>query len=522
MSNKADVIPIRAQNLRSSAPLDQSSKADDAASGNQSVNRKSLTAALVLLCAVQFMLVLDGTIVSVALSSIGRDLQMSQQDLQWVVNAYTLAFGGFLLLGGRAADLLGRRRIFVAGLVLFTLASLLGGFAQTGLWLTVSRSLQGLGGALVSPAALSILTTMFAEGATRNRALGAWGATSACGAVCGVFLGGLLTTYLGWRWVLFVNVPIGVAAALLSYRWLSPCNNPNETDCAEIGNEKKGFDIAGALTITAALILFVYATIGTIDFGWLSWRTILTFAISIGLFGLFVWIEKLQVAPLVDFTIFRLPGLLGANLAAFVQAVGPMATLFFVSFYLQQVLGLSPLLTGLAFVPFAIVAAISSVFSDFLVRRSSVRAMAATGLLLMAIGLLLLSRITTAENGGSFFGDVFFASLLIGAGITTAQVPITIAAVAGVAEERSGLASGLLNTSQQIGGAIILAILVTFAGATTKTELAAGANEASALVAGYHLAFLIGAGLLIFGAIVAWFLIGAVKPADAKAAAAAA
>ena len=490
-----------------------------AASDNREIDQRATTAALVLLCAVQFMLVLDGTIVSVALASIGHDLQMNQQDLQWVVNGYSLTFGGFLLLGGRAADLLGRRKIFVAGLALFTLASLGGGFATTGLWLTVSRSLQGLGGALVSPAALSILTTMFAEGNARNRALGAWGATSASGAVCGVFLGGLLTTYLGWRWVLFVNVPIGVAAALLSYRWLSPCNNPAEVDCAEDARGKKDFDIAGAVTITLALVLLVYATVGTENYGWLSLRTLLTFAASFALVGLFVFIENRAAAPLVDFSIFRLPTLLGANLVALVQSTGPMATLFFISFYLQQVLGFTPLQTGTAFVPFAICAAVASVFSDLFVRRTSVRAMIVIGLLMLASGLLLLSRISTLDAGGTFFSDVFVATLIIGTGITTAGIPMTIAAVAGVSEERSGLASGLLNTSQQIGGALVLAVLVTFAGTATKNALTNGANQATALVAGYHTAFLIGAALLTAGAIAAWFLIGAVKSADAEKAA---
>ncbi len=338
------------------------------------------------------MLVLDGTIVSVALASIGRDLQMTQTNLQWVVNGYTLAFGGFLLLGGRAADLLGRRRMFIAGLVVFTLASLIGGFATGGVWLIVSRSLQGLGGALVSPAALSILTTMFAEGAARNRALGAWGATSASGAVFGVFLGGLLTTNLGWRFVLFVNVPIGFAAALLSYRWLSPCNNPNETDCAEDvagdNKAKKSFDVAGALTITAALVLLVYATIGTENFGWLSLRTLATFAVSLALIAVFVFIEKRNREPLVDFSIFKLPTLLGANLVALVQSTGPMATLFFLSFYLQQVLGFTPLQTGLAFVPFAICAGVSSVFSHTLVKKTSVRTMMILGLNFVAAAKL--------------------------------------------------------------------------------------------------------------------------------------
>ena len=310
---------------------------------------------------------------------------------------------------------------------------------------------------------------------------------------------------------MFVNVPIGTAATLLSYRWLSPCNNPNETDCAETANDtKKGFDVAGALTITAALVLLVYATIGTENFGWLSLRILVTFAVSAALFGLFVVIEKRSAAPLVDFSIFRLPTLLGANLVALVQSTGPMATLFFLSFYLQQVLGLTPFQTGLAFVPFALCAAVSSVFSDFLVRQTSVRAMIVIGLLLMAAGVLLLTRITTLDASGSFFGDVFFATLLIGAGITTSGIPMTIAAVAGVSETRSGLASGLLNTSQQIGGAVILAILVTLAGATTTTALANHANQAAALIAGYHLAFFTGASFLIAGAVVAWLLISTV------------
>ncbi|OKH54398.1 MFS transporter [Scytonema sp. HK-05] len=460
---------------------------------------------LILLCTAQFMVVLDAAIVNVALSDIQRNLVLSQQNLQWVVNAYTLAFGSFLLLGGRAADLLGRWRVFVMGLVLFSLASLVGGLAPSGGVLIIARGVQGFGAALVSPAALSILTTIFTEGSERNRALGIWGATAASGAASGVLLGGLLTNYLGWQWVLFVKVPIGLAVAGLSFKLLR--QSRNVCGAADASN-LKNFDLAGAVTITAGLVLLVYAVVGAAEFGWGSLRTLSLLVLAFLLIVGFVLIELRSQSPLVKFSIFRLRSLTGANLVALLHGTGPLSTLFFISLYLQQVLGFSALETGLAFLPFALMAAITSIIASPLVNRFGLKAMVVTGMLLMAVGLLLFARVPI---NGTFLRDVLPGSLLVGVGITLAGVPMTIAAVKGVEAEDSGLASGLINTSQQIGAAIMLALLVTLSSSRTETVIAAHGNSPQllsiALTEGFKFAFHIGAALLAAGALVALLLI---------------
>lgn len=471
--------------------------------------------AVILLCAAQFMVVLDATIVSVALVDLQSDLGLSQQNLQWVVNAYTLAYGGFLLLGGRAADLLGRRRIFVMGLVLFSLASLLGGFAPSGGVVIIARSVQGLGGALISPAVLSILTTTFTEGLARNRALGIWGATAASGAASGVLLGGLLTNYLGWRWVLFINVPITLVTAALSFKLLDESRGTNRSTSGKNG---KGFDLAAALTVTAGLVVLVYAVVETTEFGWGSARTLGLLALALLLIVGFVLIELRSQSPLVKFSVFRLRNLTGANLVALVYATGPLSTLFFISLYLQQVLGYSALQTGLAFLPFSLMAAVASLIASPLVNRFGLKAMVAGGMLLMALGLVLFAQVPT---NGIFWRDVLPGSLLVGIGITLAGVSMTIAAMSGVNAQDSGLASGLINTSQQLGTAIVLALLVTLSSSRTKAVIAARGNSPEllliALTEGFRFAFLIGAGLLAAGALVAvLFIHGASFPKERK------
>jgi EmrB/QacA subfamily drug resistance transporter len=448
--------------------------------------------ALALICAVQFMIVLDAAIVNVALPSIQTELGLSPQNLQWVINAYILGFGGFLLLGGRAADLLGRRRVFVAGLALFSLGSLAGGFASSGEILIVARGVQGFGGALVSPAALSILTTMFAAGAERNRALGYFGATAASGAASGAILGGVLTNYLGWEWVLFVNVPIGAAALFLSFRLLD-ARDAKKT-------EQTGFDIAGAVSIAAGLVLLVYSLVSTETYGWTSARTIVSFIVAASLIACFVVIENRARAPLVRFGIFRLPNLTAANAVALVHGTGPTATLFFLSLYLQQIHEFSALQSGLALLPFALMAATASSFTAPLVKQFGFKPMIVAGLLLMAAGLGLFSLLAP---GSDYLTGVLPGSLLVGIGVTLAGVPLTIAAMTGVPPEDSGLASGLLNTSQQIGAAICLALLVTIAASQT-----AGGHGATSL-AGLKAAFLAGAALLATGALVAGLFVRA-------------
>ena len=316
--------------------------------------------ALALLATTQFVVVLDAAIVNVALPSIGSALDFSQDNLAWVVNAYTLTFGGFLLLGGRLADLLGRRKLFMIGLVVFSIASLLGGLAQSDVWLIAARALQGLGAALVSPAALSIVTNTFAEGAERNRALGVWGAVAGSGGAAGVLLGGVLTEYLGWEWVLFVNVPIGVAAALLAPRLLAESHD----EAAE-----RSFDIGGAVTVTAGLSLLVYTLVDANNAGWGSTKTIVLGALSLALLAAFVFIERRHRQPLVPFSIFRMQTIRGANIVALLIGMSLFSMFFFISLYMQQVLGYSALKAGVAYLPLALVIIFSAGGASALVTR---------------------------------------------------------------------------------------------------------------------------------------------------------
>jgi EmrB/QacA subfamily drug resistance transporter len=456
---------------------------------------RSKNLALLMLAVTQFVIVLDASIVNVALPSIGRALDFSQDNLSWVVNAYTLVFGGFLLLGGRLADLLGRRRIFMAGLVVFSVASLLGGLAQSETWLIAARAAQGLGAALVSPAALSLITTIFAEGAERNRALGVWGAVAGSGGAAGVLLGGILTQTLGWEWVLFVNVPIGITVAALAPRVLPESRN----------TEHRYFDAQGAVLVTAGLALFVYAIVDANNAGWGSLRTLGLGAISLGLLAAFIGWESRAKHPLMPFSIFRLRTLRGANVVGLLLGMSLFAMFFFLSLYMQQVLGFSALETGVAYLPLAFMIILSAGFASQLVNRIGFKPTLITGMLVIAGGLIWFTQVSAL--GGSYVGDILFPSIIVGIGLGLAFVPVTVAAVSGTLADEAGLASGLINTSQQVGGALGLAILSAIANSRTTTVLGDGLSQGQALTSGFRLAFLIGAVFSILAAVLAAVMI---------------
>src|ERR687892_566538 len=455
--------------------------------------------ALALLCMAQFVVVLDASIVNVALPTIGESLAFSQDNLSWVVNAYVLTFGGFLLLGGRLADLLGRRRVFMGGLILFALASLAGGFAQSDAVLIAARAVQGLGAAILSPAALSIITTTFRDGAERNKALGVWGAVAGAGGAAGVLLGGVLTQYLGWEWVLWVNVPIGIGAAALAPSLIAESRSESET---------RAFDFAGAVSVTAGLSLLVYGLVEAPGAGWGSGQTLGLLAGAVALLGAFVAIELRSAAPLVPFRIFRLRTLTGANVVGILTGASLFSMFFFISLYMQNVLGFSAIEAGLAYLPLAVSIIISAGIASQLVTRVGFKPILATGMLLVAGGLLWFGQISA---DGSFIADVLGPSLVAAVGLGFAFVPQTIAAVSGVADREAGLASGLINTSQQVGSALGLAVLATIANSRTDSFVAsAGGNPAAlpnALTEGFRSAFLAGAGIATLGAIATLILI---------------
>ena len=453
--------------------------------------------ALLLLAMTQFVIVIDASIVNVALPSIGNHLHFSRTDLSWVVNAYTLTFGGFLLLGGRLADLLGRRKMFIAGLALFSLASFAGGVAQSEGWLIAARAVQGLGAAIVSPAALSIITTTFAEGAERNRALGIWGAVAGAGGAAGVLLGGILTSGLSWRWVLFVNVPIGIAAAALAPRTLVE---------SRAENGARTFDLPGAVTVTAGLTLLVYAIVDAVNVGWGSSTTLFRLAGAAVLLIAFLIIESRQRHPLMPFSIFRLRTLRGADIVGLLIGMSLFSMFFFISLYLQDVLHYSPIKTGIAYLPLAVGIILSAGAASQLVTRIGFKPVLIAGLLFITGGLLWFSQVPAL--GGSYAADVLGPSLLAAVGLGFAFVSVTIAAVTGTEPHEAGLASGLINTAQQVGGALGLAILATIANSRTQSLFHAGVHDATvALTKGFDRAFLVGAGFAIVGAILAAVLI---------------
>jgi EmrB/QacA subfamily drug resistance transporter len=473
------------------------SSAQPHSSGPDLSSARGKNLALLLLAMTQFVVVIDASIVNVALPSIGTALHFSRDDLTWVVNAYTLTFGGFLLLGGRLADLLGRRRMFMIGLIVFSLASLAGGLAQSEAWLIVARAVQGLGAAIVSPAALSIITTTFAEGAERNRALGIWGAVAGAGGAAGVLLGGILTSGLSWRWVLFVNVPIGLLAAMMAPRVLLESHGDDSI---------KGFDIPGAVTVTAGLALLVYAVVDAVNVGWGSTGTLLRLAGAAALLVAFVLIELRTRHPLLPFSIFRLCTLRGSDIVGLLIGMSLFSMFYFISLYMQDVLGFSPIKAGLSYLPLAIGIIISAGAASQLVTRIGFKPVLTAGLLLIAAGLLWFSRVPA--TGGSFGADVFGPSLLAAFGLGFSFVSVTIGAVTGTKPHEAGLASGLINTSQQVGGALGLAILATVANSRTQSLLQGGEhNQSVALTKGFDRAFLVGAGFAIVGAILTTVLI---------------
>ena len=450
--------------------------------------------ALALLASVQFMVVLDIAVVNVALPSIQVDLGFSQENLQWVISAYALFFGGFLLLGGRAADLLGRRRIFLAGIVVFTLASLFAGLAWSETSLIAARALQGLGAAIISPAALSILTTTFREGKERNAALGVWGAVGAFGAVAGVLLGGVLTDVLSWEWIFFVNVPVGAAALALTHLLLRESRDEGA----------RSFDVPGAVLVTGGLTVLVYAITQANDYGWSSLETIGLFAAAGALLAGFVGWESRASQPLMPFSIFRLQTLVGANVAGLILGTALFAMFLMLTLYMQQVLGYSPLRTGIGYLAVAGTAILWSAVAAQLVTRIGVKPVLVTGMTLLTAGLLYFTQV---DVGGSYVGDLLPGFLLISIGMGFSFVPISIAALAGVADSEAGLASGLINTSQQIGGALGIAALSAVATSTTQDAVASGTPPPVALTDGFEAAFIGAAAIAALGVVATLALI---------------
>jgi EmrB/QacA subfamily drug resistance transporter len=436
--------------------------------------------ALALLCGAFFMVLLDGTITLVALPSIGTDLGFAKQDLQWVLSAYALTFGGLLLLGGRAADLLGRRRVFMAGVLVFTAASLMCGLAWSPAALLAARVVQGAGAAIMTPTALSIISTTFTEGAERNKALGIWGALGGVGATTAWLIGGPLVDGPGWRWIFFINVPVGLAALALSPVFVRESRG---------SMMRRSYDPAGALTITGGLVLLVYAVVTAPRAGWGDIRTILPLAGSALLLAAFALIESSHRAPLLPLRIFRSRTLAAADALTVLIGTVAVGMPFVLTLYAQQVLGYSALKFGVSSVVLALGATAGAITGQGAVLKVGFRPVAATGMALMGAGSLVLTQVSVH---GSYFPDIFFGLLLCGLGIGLAFVTATVAALAGVAEHEAGLASGLSNTALQIGTALGAAIVTTVAVSRSAGYLAAskGANPLAALTEGYQSAFL--------------------------------
>jgi EmrB/QacA subfamily drug resistance transporter len=465
---------------------------------------------LAIIAFAQFMVVLDATIVNVALPSIQRDLGFTVEGLQWIVTGYTLTFGGFLLLGGRLADIFGRRLIFLAGLALFALASLACGFATSETQLIVARAVQGLGGALLSPAALSILLDTFREGKARNKALGVWGGVASGGAAVGLLLGGIITEYIGWEWIFYVNVPIGILTILAGLRWIRESRS----------DEKVESDVFGAVSVTAGLLMLVYGLVKAPDQGWLSNHTFAFLGGAVLLLFAFVINEQRQKHPLIPLKFFRVGNVLGANLASMPITISMFATFFYVTLYIQQQLGFGPAKAGLAAFPTAIVIGISAGVGSQLVNKIGYRKILIFSPLFIIASLLWLAQIPA--EGGSYLRHILPGFIIMGLGMGASFVAMTIAATSGVPKGESGLASGLINTSQQIGGALGLAILTAVGSSRTKSVLEESAQASGgqispqavshALVEGYHWAFYAGAGIAVLSIIFAIFVIKNIKP----------
>jgi EmrB/QacA subfamily drug resistance transporter len=452
---------------------------------------------LVIACLAQFMVVLDATVVNIALPSVQRGLHFSAANLQWVVNAYTLIFGGFLLLGGRAADLLGRKRLFVAGVILFSAASLLNGVAQSSGMLIVGRGLQGLGGALVSPAALSIVTTTFSDGKQRTRALGVWSAIAASGAAVGLLMGGILTQIASWRWVFFVNVPVGIATIALAVRYVRE---------SRVDVEHRSYDVAGAFTVTSGLVVLVYAIVKAQAYGWGSGRTLGLGAVAFALLAAFLVIESRSKAPLMRLSIFRIRTLSVADATLLLVASAMFGMFFFASLYVQEILGYSPIQAGLAFLPVSAGIVVGAGIAQQLIKRLGVRRVSIAGISLATAGMLVLTQLPVH---GSYVSNLLVGLLPMSIGMGLTFVPITLLGTSGVTADDSGLASGLFNTAQQVGGSLGLAILASLAASRTSSLLHAsgGAGQFAARVAGYHLAFTAAAIMLATGGVLMTFVL---------------
>jgi EmrB/QacA subfamily drug resistance transporter len=456
--------------------------------------------ALYVLCLGDLMIVLDGTIVNVALPTIRDDLGFSQTSLAWIVNAYLLTFGGFLLLGGRLGDLFGQRRMFLIGIGLFTAASLACGLSTSQGQLVAARAVQGLGGALVAAVALSLVMTLFTEQADRAKAMGIFGFVLSGGGVAGVLLGGVLTDILSWHWIFFINIPVGALVFALSLRLL-----PEASGLA--GGTR--LDLGGALTITGALMLAVYAIVNGNETGWLTAQTLGLLAGAVTLLAGFFFVESRVSSPLVPLHIFRNRDVSSANAVGILMAAGMFAYFFFSALYMQQVLGYTPLEVGLAYLPGMVIWGGCSLYSDRLVMRFGIKPPLLVGLSLMAVSLLLFAR---APVGGSFAVDILPATVAIGVGAGIAFNPILLAAMSGVAPQEAGLASGVVNTSFMMGGAVGLAVLASLAAFRTNRLEGAGETVAAATNGGYHLAFLVGALFLGGAGILAAALLRATVP----------
>jgi EmrB/QacA subfamily drug resistance transporter len=457
--------------------------------------------ALALIVTAQFMVILDVAIVNVALPSIKSDLGFSATSLQWVVSAYAILFGGALLLGGRLADIVGRRRLFMIGLLVFSASSLLCGLAWSEASLIAFRALQGLGGALLAPAALSLLVTTFAEGRERNLALGIYGAASGSGAAVGVLLGGLLTSYLNWSWIFFINVPVGIAAALLAPVLLRESR-------PDLGH--RHFDLGGAATVTSGLMLFVYALTQGTNHGWVTGETLSLLAASIALIGAFLVIESRSPWPLLPLRIFRSRGLSTANGAMTILGAVTFSEFFVLALYLQDVLHYSAVESGVAFTGFALTVVVVSNLAQMIVARYGVRTTLTAGLLMSAASVAYLTRLPV---DGHYFWDMVPGFVLGGAGLGLAFVPVTIASLAGVSRADAGIASGLVNTSRQIGGAIGIAATTAIASSATSHFGGAPAGSAAALDHGYQTALYVLTALLVLGAALTGSLLRTPTPA---------
>ena len=451
-----------------------------------------------LLATAQFMVVLDASIVNVALPAIFKGLNFSLANLQWVVTAYTLAFGGFLLFGGRMADIFGRRRIFLAGLIGFTVASMAAGAAQNETMMIVARAIQGLAAAFMSPAALSIVLTEFREGGERNRALGIWGAVAAGGGAAGLLFGGILTQYLGWRWDFFVNVPVGIILAILAYRYVPKHGS-------EVNH--RVLDLPGAVLVTGGLMALVYGLTQSPAWGWGSAQSLIWLGGAVVLLAAFIFNESRSSHPLVPLSIFKIRNVSGANLTQLPITAALFSMFFFISLYLQNVLGYTPLETGLSFLPFTVVLALTATNASRFIAKIGYKPFMVAGPLFIAAGLFTLS---TIKVGGAYYAPVLPGILLVAFGAAMSFVAISIAATSGVKQSDSGLASGLLNTAQQIGGALGLAILAGIAASTTKSAIMDAGRLAAqpavllqSTVTGYHSALLVGSCFAIGASLVA-------------------